>query len=137
MTAEQNIQLVQKMYASFSKGDVPAILEHVADDIDWGIDSQGSKEIPWHGIGRGKKYAQQFFATLSEQVTFTRFEPAGFVGSNDAVACLVSFDSTLKKNGKKNTQQAIHYFHLKNGRVTKFRFWEDTAQSKALWNVER
>jgi ketosteroid isomerase-like protein len=135
MSAETNIALIQNLYAAFGKGDVPALLEHMSDDIDWGIEAQASTDVPWHGTGTGKKFAAKFFEVLGKEAVFTRFEPSGFLASDTNVACLVTFESTLKKNGKKTLQNACHYFTIKNGRVTKWRGWEDTAETKVVWNA--
>jgi ketosteroid isomerase-like protein len=35
MTAEQNIETARQMYQAFGSGDVQAILDLVADDVDW------------------------------------------------------------------------------------------------------
>jgi ketosteroid isomerase-like protein len=134
MPSENNIQLVQKLYAAFAKGDVPTLVEHMSEDVDWGIEAKASAEIPWHGTGKGKKFAADFFAKLAKECTFTRFEPSGFLGSEDAVACLISFEAILKKNNRKSVQNVIHHFTIKNGRVTRWRGWEDTAYTKSLWN---
>jgi ketosteroid isomerase-like protein len=131
--AENNIALVQKLYAAFTKGDVPTMLEHMSDDIDWGIEAAATREIPWHGTGKGKAYAVKFFEALGKETVFTRFEPSGFLASDGAVACLVSWDATLNKNGRKMTQTVMHHFTIQNGRVTKWRGWEDTAQTKAAF----
>jgi ketosteroid isomerase-like protein len=131
MSAETNIAVIQKLYAAFGKGDVPSILECIADDVDWGIEGQASSEVPWHGIGKGKAFATKFFEALARETTFTRFEPNTFLGSDTDVMCLVSWDATLKKNGRRMTQNDAHHFTIKNGRVTRWRGWEDTAYSKA------
>ena len=60
MSAEKNIQLVQKLYVAFGKKDIPMLLEHLSDDIDWGIEAKASTEVPWHGTGKGKKFAAEF-----------------------------------------------------------------------------
>jgi ketosteroid isomerase-like protein len=31
----QNSKIVQEMYAAFGRGDVPAILQRLADDVEW------------------------------------------------------------------------------------------------------
>ncbi len=134
MTAQKNIEAVQKMYAAFGRGDIPAILEYVADDIDWGIQAQSSKEVPWHGTGRGRDFAVAFFQALGQNADFPRFEPSGFLGDDHAVSALISFDVVLKKNGKKASYEVCHHFTFKNGKVVKWRGWEDTAHTKALWN---
>jgi ketosteroid isomerase-like protein len=133
MSAETNIALIQKVYSAFGKGDVPTILEFVAEDVDWGIESQASNEVPWHGTGKGKKFVAKFFETLGRECTFPRFEPSGFLASDTAVACLVTFEVVIKKNGRQAVEHAIHHFTLDHGRVTKWRGWEDTAFTKATW----
>jgi ketosteroid isomerase-like protein len=131
MSAETNIALIQKLYAAFGKGDVPTILEYLADDVDWGIEAHASSEVPWHGTGKGKAFAMKFFEALAREATFTRFEPNTFLGSDTDVMCLVSWDATVRKNGRPMTQNDVHHFTIRNGRVTKWRGWEDTAYSKA------
>jgi ketosteroid isomerase-like protein len=131
--AETNITLIQTLYAAFGRGDVPTLLEHMADDIDWGVEAGASKEVPWHGVGKGKAFAAKFFENLAREATFTRFEPSGFLASDQSVACLVSWDATINKNGRKMSQNVIHHFTIKNGRVTKWRGSEDTALTAATW----
>jgi uncharacterized protein len=134
MSAEQNIALVQKLYAAFGKGDVATLLEHMSDDVDWGIEAQSSSEVPWHGVGVGKKFARAFFEALAKECVFTRFEPSGLMASDSAVCALVAFEATLNRNGRKVAENGIHHFTMKNGRVTRWRAWEDTAHTKAAWN---
>jgi ketosteroid isomerase-like protein len=133
MSSETNIALVQKLYAAFGKGDVPGMLELFADDVDWGIEGKATPEVPWHGTGIGKPFALKFFQALSSEMTFSLFEPSGYVASDNAVACLVTSEATLKKNGQKLTQHDIHYFTIKNGRVTRWRGSEDTAYIKSVF----
>ncbi|MFI5306827.1 MAG: hypothetical protein ACHQ53_05730 [Polyangiales bacterium] len=61
MSAASNITLIQNIYAAFGRGDVPAIFEHLSEDIDWGIEAAASREVPWHGTGKGKGFATKFF----------------------------------------------------------------------------
>jgi hypothetical protein len=35
MSAENNIATVHGIYEAFGKGDVPAILDQLTDDVDW------------------------------------------------------------------------------------------------------
>jgi uncharacterized protein len=135
MSAEKNIQLVQQIYAAFGRGDAPAILERLAEDVDWGIDAQASSEVPWHGTGKGRRFAAAFFETLAREATFPRFEPSGFIASDDVVVCEVSFDTVMKKNGRKATQNVLHHFTIKDGRITRWRGTEDTALSRAVWTA--
>jgi ketosteroid isomerase-like protein len=134
MTAKANITLIENLYSSFKKGDVPALLEAMAENIDWGIEAAASQEVPWHGTGTGKSFATKFFTALGTHCEFPRFEPSGFLASDSNVACLVTFEVVLKKNGRRAIYNVLHHFTIANGKITKWRGTEDTAQTKALWN---
>jgi ketosteroid isomerase-like protein len=36
-----NLEVVQEIYEAFGRGDVPAILDHLADDVGWDLDAPG------------------------------------------------------------------------------------------------
>jgi ketosteroid isomerase-like protein len=111
---------------------VPAILEHIADDMrHFGVFSE-SKDVPWHLQITKKKDVPLFFQALARECDFTRFEPRDFAAAGDHVYCTVSFDMTLKRNGKKATYEVLHRFSFKNGRVVEWRGSEDTARTAAL-----
>ena len=136
MAQGKKTAIVQKLYAAFQRGDLPTLLEHMTDTIDWGIDSQTPTPIPWYGVGSGKEFAAGFFKALGKECEFSRFEPTGFLESDTAVVCLVSYDSTLKRNGRKVSQNVIHHFTFKgDDRVARWRAWEDTARTLAAWNA--
>jgi ketosteroid isomerase-like protein len=132
MSATTNLQIVQKIYQAFGRGDVPGILELVTDDVDFGIDAKTN--VPWHGVGKGKAFAAKFFENLGRECEFSRFEPHGFIAGEDGVACLVSFDVTIRRNGNKATLEDIHYFKMRGDRIVKWRGTEDTATTRDLWN---
>jgi ketosteroid isomerase-like protein len=132
MSAEKNIALIQKIYAAFMQGDVATIVEYVSDDVDWGIEARGSS-VPWYGTGNGKDFVVKFFQSLAQAEDFSRFEPSGFLASDSAVSCLVSYESTIKKNGRTQSLNAIHHFTIKNGRISRWRGFEDTALTAANW----
>lgn len=50
MQAERNVEKVKAMYDAFGRGDAEAILEHVADDVDWSTDA-AIISAPWYGRG--------------------------------------------------------------------------------------
>ena len=135
MSAQSNITLIQNIYAAFGRGDIATVMEHLSNDVDWGVDAQASTEVPWHGTGKGRAFAAKFFEALGKEAVFTRFEPSDFLASETQVACLVSWDAKLNRNGRTLTQRVHHRFTIENGRITKWRGTEDTAFVKAIWNA--
>ena len=46
--SDQNIQVAKEIYAAFGRGDVPAIMQHMSDDLQgFGIVSE-KKLVPWY-----------------------------------------------------------------------------------------
>jgi uncharacterized protein len=35
MAEQENVQLVQEIYAAFGRGDIPAALDALAHDVEW------------------------------------------------------------------------------------------------------
>jgi uncharacterized protein len=48
MSHEQNIATVQEIYDAVARGDVPAILDRLTDDVDWAAEA-AEDGAPWHG----------------------------------------------------------------------------------------
>jgi ketosteroid isomerase-like protein len=55
-----NVESVKAIYDAFGRGDVPAILDQLADDVDWDQDAPGYG-IPIYEPGVGKEHAHRFF----------------------------------------------------------------------------
>jgi hypothetical protein len=130
--SDRNIQVVQQIYAAFGRGDVPAILEHLADDLrGFGVVSE-AQDVPWHMQITRKQDVPLFFKALGENVEFTRFEPRDFATGGDHVYTTVSYDATIRRNGRKMTiDNSMHRFTFRNGRVVEWRGTEDTAKVRA------
>jgi uncharacterized protein len=132
--SDSNIQIVQQIYAAFGQGDVPAIMNYISDDLrHFGIVSE-RQLVPWHIQATKKADVPRFFQALAESAEFTRFEPRDFAAGGDTVYCTVSADLTLKKNGKKITEDHIvHRFTFKDGKVVEWFGTEDTAKINAAY----
>jgi uncharacterized protein len=127
-----NVETVQKIYAAFGRGDVPAIMENIAEDlVGFSIVADATPEVPWHLQISKRQDVPKFFQALASAADFTRFEPHAFAASGDHVYASVNFDVTLKRNGKKvSYRNAMHRFTFKNGRVVEWRGAEDTAKTR-------
>lgn len=54
-----NLQTVQDIYAAFWRGDIPFILNALAEDVEWHEPPGG--EAPFKGTYRGREGVGQFF----------------------------------------------------------------------------
>jgi uncharacterized protein len=84
-----NIETVQEMYAAFGRGDVPAILEHLADDVRWDHWPDGSgaqrRGVPWLAARTGRDEVAGFFESLSA-LEIHGFAPRAFLEGDGMVA---------------------------------------------------
>jgi ketosteroid isomerase-like protein len=125
-----NQEIAQQIYAAFGRGDVPGIMEFIAEDMQhFGVIS-ASLDAPWHLQIKKKADVPKFFQALAEECTFTHFEPHDFAAAGDHVYCSIKWEATFKRTGRKSGQIVLHHFTFKNGRVVSWRSSEDTALTR-------
>ena len=133
MSENDNIQKLQQLYAAFGRGDINMILDNVTDDVTWGTETTAT-EVPWYSIRNGRDGVGDFFATLARDVEFTNFAPTHFAGAGDIVFVHVDIGYKIKKNGHAASTGSNHQFTIRDGRISRFRAFEDTASVRDAWN---
>jgi len=133
MSVEENVQTAKEGYAAFGRGDMPAILELLTDDVEW-IESGPPEVIPSAGTYRGKEGVGRFFATLSEQVDIHKFEPHEFIAQGDHVVVLISTEATVKSTGRTINNHVAHVWTFKGGKLGRFETFQDTAALVAAYS---
>lgn len=128
----RNLAVIQNLYGAFGRGDIPAILGAMRDDVELepGLDREVA---PWIRPGRGKAAAQGFFEAIGTYLRFERFEPVGFLAGGDRVVVLLREDIVVATTGKRiHEDPGIHLWTLDpEGRVASIRHVVDTYQHHA------
>jgi ketosteroid isomerase-like protein len=123
-----NKQIVQDAYAHFAKGNIPALLNNLTDDVIW--TTPGPKSIiPWVGIHKGKQQVAEFFKLINENIEFLKFEPKEYITEGDKVVVLGHWEAKSKKSGKTGGSDWTMVFTLKNGKVCEYHEYSDTYVS--------
>ena len=117
--------IVQKAYEAFGRGDVPAILELVASEVDWEL--VGSPELEYAGRRRNHQEVADFFAGVQRLDEIHSFEPREFIEAGEHVTVLGWESTTARETGKKFESEWVHVFTVKNGKVTRWRGFFNTA----------
>ena len=121
-----NVTLVQSLYAAFGRGDVAAIAAVTAPDATW--EAVGRPEdCPWLGVRKGPAGVREFFCVLAENQEIIAFSPNEFYAADDKVFVMGDYSWTMRKTGKSGSSPWIHVFTIRNGKVTGFRDFLDTA----------
>ena len=130
MEKRQNIELVQKAYDAFARGDIAGILETLSSEVDWLI--SGPKGIvPFVGRRRGPQQVAHFFSELAESQTAELFEPLEFIEGPDKIVVLGRQRWQVKSTGRIYNDEWAHVFSVANGKITKFQEYHDTAAEAA------
>jgi hypothetical protein len=121
-------------YAAFGRGDIPAVLDTLADDIEWVV--PGPSDIPTAGTYKGKQAAGAWFGVLHENLEFQVFEPREYIAQGDKVVSLIYAEATTRRNGGKIAIHEAHVWVFRDGKVTSIQFYQDTAAIAAAYRGE-
>lgn len=126
MSEQQNTRIVQDIYAAFGRGDVPAILDTLADKFEW--HHHGPPDIvPWARSRHSREEVAEFFKTLAGAVEVEAFEPREYVAQGDKVVALGYFRARAKPTGRTFDYHWAMEWTLRNGKVVQYRAYDDTA----------
>lgn len=85
------IETVQQIYTAFGRGDVPAILQHLAPDVEWEYGT-APNPIPWLQPLKDRDQVPKFFEALFSNIEITRFEVGKIFGDASTVVDLVTLE---------------------------------------------
>jgi uncharacterized protein len=126
-----HVETVKRIYEAFGRGDVPAILDQLADDVVWDVwDAPGSaqQQIFYIQPRRGKQEVGEFFASLAG-LEFHEFDVSNILDGGDQVAGVIKLDLTVKSTGKRLQDLEIHLWTFNtDGKVVALRHVFDTAK---------
>ena len=124
-----HVTMVAEIYAAFGRGDVPFIMDSLADDIVWehGI---RTTDLPWLQPGTGKKHVGEFFAAVRQGLAFSVFEPQVIAADGDTVVAVIREASTILSTGKPVDEDLYAHVWTFNGsgKVASFRHIGDWAR---------
>src|SRR3712207_3738999 len=98
MNDQTNLAVIQQAYEAFGRGDIPAVLDALTDDVEWTL--QGPSVIPFAGPRRGREEVAEFFSVIGETLEFEQFEPREFVAQGDTVVVVGYERSVVKQTGR-------------------------------------
>jgi ketosteroid isomerase-like protein len=125
MSPEENIKVVQMMYADFSRGDIPAVLSRVDDTVEW--TTPGGAAVPTAGVRRNKAAVAEFFRLVNETWTFDSFEPREYIASDDRVVVCGHYMARSRKTGAVAPCDWAMVWKLRDGKAIYFHEYTDTA----------
>ena len=126
---EQSKQLVAGMYEAFGRGDLEAVLNGLADDVEWNLPGAA----PYAGVRQGRGAVREFFMELIMAGKIEMFEVDAVIAEGARVVVLGRERFTPMKTGRTFEQHWAHAYTVREGKVATAYLYEDThAQALAF-----
>lgn len=123
-----NVGLLKNLYDAFGRGDIPTVLEAMSTDIRWHqAESNPYRPSGEAWVGPDAVLNNLFMRIGTEWDGFT-VHPKSFHDADGSVIVEIRYSGTYKPTGKSLDAQACHVWDIKNGKVTRFQQYVDTAK---------
>lgn len=123
-----NLQAVQAIYQAFGTGNIPGIVDRLADDVEWEHDSV-DHGIPWLKPGRGKPHVLGFFGIVGKDLEISKFDVRSLLEGGSQVVALIGIEAKVRSTGKSYKDYEAHVWTFNaQGKVSAFRHLVDTHQ---------
>lgn len=110
--------VIQSVYAAFGRGDIPALLALLADDVAWTF--HGDHGAPFSGRFSGKAQVAEWFGEVARAEDIQSFEPREFLAGADHVTVVGHERVIARPGGGMFETEWVHVWRLRDGRVASF-----------------
>jgi uncharacterized protein len=125
-------EIAKQGYAAFASRDIPALLELLADDVEWRFFGSPATGTPYGGTCTGKQKVAEFFGKLAQADEILEFEPREFLEGPMHVTVLGRIKSRALPDGKVHESEWVQVFTWKDD--TKISRWIGTGDTAARLN---
>jgi ketosteroid isomerase-like protein len=125
MNETSNVQKVKELFAAFARNQIAAVPSMLDENVDW--QNYGPAEMGYTTPRRGRAQVMEFFKQIDELFDHEQFQADEFIAQGDHVAVTGSELVRAKSSGVSLTNQWCMIFTFRNGKIARFRAYEDTA----------
>jgi uncharacterized protein len=119
------LSVVKQSYAAFGRGDIPAIVDLIADQVDWQDVCPASE--PYSGLRRNPAEVAKFFSESAQVDEIKKFEPREFIVAGENVTVLGYMEGYARDTKQEFRTDFVHVFTVRNGKITRWRGFLNTA----------
>ena len=123
-----NVDVVKKVYEAFGRGDVPAVLGAMDPGIEW-HEAESHPYMPsgeaWIGPDA---IVNNLFTRIGADWDGFAIHPKSFYDAGNSVIVEARYSGTFRPNGKSLDAQVCHLWDVRNGKITRFQQYVDTAK---------
>lgn len=117
--------LIQNFYQALANRELQSLLELFAEEVDWEV--PGNEELaPWLGKRESRDEIKAFYQLLWQSVEPISAQIEHILADGDFGVATGRFSSLMLRSGQVYTSIFSAHFTLKNGKITRYRFLEDS-----------
>lgn len=126
-----SMEVAERLYASFARGDIAEALELLDPDVAWVT----PETLPWSdGRYSGRDGVASYFAAFGAALENGRVEPDRMLDAGETVVALGHERATVRSTGRSFEAPFAHVITVRGGRVTALRGHVDTALIAAAFD---
>jgi len=119
-------EVVQKFYDALQCGNAPAALSLLNDQLEW---TEADRFPYYSGTWRSpEEVLNKLLIPLMRDWDGFSAITHEFISEGDRVASIGAYSGTFKTTGKKMNAPFVHIWTVRNGRITKFNMYVDSAK---------
>ena len=122
-----NVKILKGVYEAFGRGDIPSVLGAMSPDVHW-YEAEGNPYRPsgeaWVGPDA---VLNNLFMKLGEDWEDFTVHQKSFHDAGDSVIVEARYTGKYKATGKNTDAQVCHVWDLKDGKITRFQQYLNTA----------
>jgi len=123
-----NVRFLKDVYDAFGRGDIPTVLGAMSPDIKW----HQAESNPYRPGGEAwvgpEAILNNLFMRLGGEWDGFTVHPRSFHGAGESIIVEARYTGTYKATGKRMDAQACHVWDVKDGKLTRFQQYVDTAK---------
>ncbi|MCW3027521.1 MAG: hypothetical protein JWN81_732 [Solirubrobacterales bacterium] len=124
--SQENVEIVKRALAAFSRGEAEAFAELTTPDIEW---KTGLGAIEGGEIFHGHEGVERYFARLSGAWEEFRFLPAEFHDRGEVVLVLGRLEGRGRSGGVPVDSAVGAVWELRDGKIWRLRAYLDHAEA--------
>jgi ketosteroid isomerase-like protein len=123
-----NVTLLKSLYEAFGRGEIPTVLGVMSPGIKW-YQAESNPYMPSGDAWVGPDAVlNNLFMKLGTEWDGFAVHPRAFYGAGDSVVVEARYSGTYTATGKSLDAQVCHVWDVKDGKVTRFQQYVDTAK---------
>ena len=126
--SQENVALVQAIYAAFKAGDVPGVVARMSPDIVWN-EAENFPYADRNPYLGPEAILTGVFARLGTEWEGFAAIPEEFLDAGDTVVVLGRYQGIYRATGRALDAQLVHVWRVEDGKAVAFQQYTDTLQA--------